>query len=433
MTEETHPLNFRGARILAWTSFALLNVLYVLACMQRTAIPGAIFNDLQGDLGLVGSQVTRLGAIYVYVYACMQIFAGMLVDRFGGKKMGVVGGLLMGAGLLLFSRAHTPVPLYASRVITATGQSFIYLCVVKLSHLLFKPRQFGALIGLSMAFGFCGGILGTMPAQRIAAAAGWRPLFLTVGACCLVAALATTVVLSRLTEKSRKSSSVTWRTVLNLFNEPGRFCFVTFDFWSYPAFFVIQAILGQKFIQDYLGYGATAAASFTMAMTLMSIVTCLVGAPLLHFIGERRKPLLIFSKATPMVSSFMMLLGVYLQFPGWVFLACFMLLSFSQLSSAASSALMSEITDTKTIAFSAAVRNLFPYVGAGLVGGICGKILDGFSKTPDASGVIHYPPQAYEHVLFTIGMFALIGVLMALRVPETRGKHIFSDELRAGS
>ena len=195
--------------------------------MQRTAIPGAIFDNLQGDLGLLASQVTGLGSAYVYCYAGSQIFAGMLVDRYGGKNMGILGGLLLGAGLALFSIARSPAMLYLSRATTAFGQAFIYLCVVKIAHLLFPPRQFGALIGISMAIGFAGGILGTLPAQYIAQVAGWRPLFMSVGAACVISVIAMLFALGPLHERRRKSGAVTWRTLANLFNDKGRFCFTS--------------------------------------------------------------------------------------------------------------------------------------------------------------------------------------------------------------
>ncbi len=422
------PVNFRGVRILAWAAYVLLNLLYLLACMQRTAIPGAIFDNLQGDLGLLASQITGLSSSYVYCYAGSQIFAGMLVDRYGGKKMGIFGGLLMGLGLVLFSLARSPLSLYAARVVTAFGQAFIYLCVVKIAHILFPPRQFGALIGISMAIGFTGGILGTLPTQRIAQFAGWRPLFHVVGACCVVSAVAMVFALGALHERQRKSGAVTWRTLANLFNEPGRFCFTTFDFWIFPSFFVLQAILGQKFIQDWLGYSATAAASFTMLLTFFSILTCILGAPLMRLTHGRRLPILLVAKGLPFVLALVMMAGIVWHFPAWVFLICFVMMSANQLASAAASALMSELTDTKTIAFTAAVRNFFPYVGVGIVGGICGRILDAFAPAEGAvGGVIHYPPEAYLRILGVMMVFGFIGLLFVLRIPETRGKHIFEN------
>ena len=424
--DQPPAINFRGVRILAWAAYVFLNILYLLACMQRTAIPGAIFDNLQGDLGLLASQVTGLGSAYVYCYAASQIFAGMLVDRYGGKNMGILGGVLLGIGLVLFAFARSPSMLYVARIVSAFGQAFNYLCVVKIAHLLFPPRQFGALIGTSMAIGFAGGILGTLPTQYIAQVAGWRPLFLGVGACCVVSAVAMVFFLGALHERRRKSGAVTWRTLANLFNEPGRFCFTVYDFWVYPTFFVLQSVLGQKFIQDWLGYTATSAARFTMLLTLFSIFTCLLGAPLMRLIGMRRMPVMLFAKGMPTITAIVMIAGIVYKLPSWIFLLCFVSMSLNQLASAAASALMSEITDTRTIAFTAAVRNFFPYVGAGIMGGICGRILDKFAPAEGAvGGVIHYPPEAYIRILCVMLVFGIIGFIVLARVPETRGKHIY--------
>ena len=234
--------------------------------------------------------------------------------------------------------------------------------------------------------------------------------------------------LTGLHERRRTSGTVTWRTVANLFNDPGRFCFMVYDFWVFPSFFVLQAVLGQKFIQDWLGYSATAASSFTMLLTFGSICTCVLGAPLLRLVGERRMPIMLFSKGLPVLVALVMMAGIVWHYPAWVFLLCFVLMSTNQLASAAASALMSELTDTKTIAFTAAVRNFFPYVGSGLVGGLCGTILDRFAPAGAAvGGIVHYPPEAYLRILGVMMVFALVGFLMLLRVPETRGRHLYGQ------
>lgn len=413
-------LDMRGARVFALLAYSLLNVLYLLSCMQRTAIPGTFFNDLQGDLGLLASQITWAGALYSYCYASFQIFAGMLIDRFGGKNTAIAGGILLGTGLMLFASAHTAGQLYFARVVAALGQAFFYLCVVKISHLLFPPRQFGALVAISMAIGFAGGIAGTMPAQRLSVIIGWRTLFLAVGAMSLAASAGMTFALRRLHERPRKSGRVTWRTLANLFNERGRFCFVVFDFFSYPAYFVLQAVLGQKFIQDRLGIPATSAANFTLLLTIGSAVSCVVSAPLMRWFGDRRRPLVRLSCAVPVVASLAMIAGIRLSAPSAWFLACFLTMSLFQVKSAATSALLPELTDSSTVAFAAAVRNFFPYVGCGLVSAVCGRILDAHAPAASASGAVVYPPEAYVHLLLVMFAFAAIGFLMSLAIPETR-------------
>lgn len=425
--ENQPAFNRRSVRILALAAFSAINVLYLLSCMQRTAIPGAFFNELQGDLGLSASQVTRAGSLYVYCYATFQIFAGMLVDRFGAKRTAIAGGLLLSTGLFIFSSAHTAGQLYLSRVISAIGQAFFYLCVVKVSHLLFPPRQFGALVAISMAIGFAGSILGTMPAQAISQLTGWRHLFDGLVALCFLSIVITATVLSGFHEKSRKSGEVTFRTVANLFNERGRFCFVTYNFFCYPAYFVLQAVLGQKFIQDYLGCTSTQSACFTLMLTVGSAVFCILGAPLLRRAGGRRKAMMLASNAIPVAVSLAMMAGIHLSAGKAFFMTSFAAMSAYQMYAAASSALMGEITDSRTIAFTAAVRNFFPYVGAGIMGAICGRIMDAHasSATVAPNGSIVYPDIAYIWALVAMFAFALAGLIMTFGIPETRGKRIW--------
>lgn len=429
LTEPAVPLvNVKGVRVMAWTAFAFLNILYILACLQRVAVPGAIFNDLQSDLGMKGSLVAGLGSVYVMIYATVQIFAGMIVDRIGGKQSGILGGFFLAAGLCLFALAQSVPMLYISRAISAIGQSFFYLCVVKLCHLLFPPRQFGALIGLSMAIGMCGSVTGTMPTQRVSEWIGWRHAFMILGFISAFASIAMAVVLRKFHERRKGSSVVTWKSVVNLFNDHGRRCFMIFHFWCFPAFFVLQTILGQKFIQDYCGLPASKASLFTMLMTFSSIILCLASARILRMFNNRRKIPVYISVALPVVASVIMALGIKFGYPVWVFLTCFALMSISQCSSAATSALMSEITDTKTIAFSAAVRNFFPYAGCAIMGWICGAVLDKFATAPDASGVIHYPHDAYLWCLALMFISGFIGVIVTIGIPETRGEHIYTQK-----
>lgn len=424
--------NFRSVRIVAWVSYILLNVLYILACLQRTAIPGAVFDDIQSSMGLLGSQVTGLGSTFLVAYASSQIFAGMLVDRFGAKRMAILGGMLLGVGLCWFSLARSVPELYAARIVSAFGQAFIYLCVVKLCHLLFPPKIFGALVGYSITVGFAGGILGTMPVARASAIFGWRPLFIVVGGMCVASAVVIAVAMRNFHERRRKSGSVTFATLVNLFNERGRFCFMSYNFFVFPAFFVLQSIMGQKFIQDHLGYSAGMASAFTMLLTFGSMAMGFIGGLVMKLFGGRRVPIVRLSAMLPLAVTLGLIAGIRFGWPGWVFLVCFALMSLTNVGTVATSALMSELTDTRTIAFAAAVRNCFPYIGSAIVGVVCGRIFDAFAPSGAIdAGVVHYPGAAYIRILAVIAALVFVGLLLALGIPETHGRHMCSEGGRA--
>lgn len=408
MTSNKHKA-FRAFAVLA---FSLLNILYLIACLNRSAIPGAIFEDIQAGTTLTGAQITNLGSIYVYVYGFAQIFAGILVDRFGGKRTAIWGGVFAGVGLSLFSVAESPALFAVSRIITAIGQSFFYLCIVKITHLLFSPKAFGSLIGISMAIGFFGSIFGTMPTQWASEQIGWRSLFLCIGILALLASVLTASLLFRLHEKHRKTSDITLAAVKHLFNERRRFCFMTFNFFSYPAFVIITTILGQKFIQDYLGFSAARASLFTLSSSITALIACLLGVPALKLMKKNKVSLVFGANLLPLIVSLFLMAGIIFNLPVWCFCLSFLAISFGQISSSATSALLCELMDTKTIAFTAAIRNTLPYVGAGLVGNLCGIILNKFSVPGMETGIIRYPPEAYLWILGVMAFFSMVGLIL---------------------
>ena len=53
---------------------------YFFANVQRVAIPGAVFDLLQGDLNTTAPKITMLGAVFCYVYALTQLVVGICVD-----------------------------------------------------------------------------------------------------------------------------------------------------------------------------------------------------------------------------------------------------------------------------------------------------------------------------------------------------------------
>ena len=120
-------------------AFAAMVVIYGIAYFQRTGIPGTIFDELQHDFSLSASAVTALGALFVYVYAGMQLVVGVAADRYGGRRTLLFGSTIMCAGSLLFPCAHSTVMLFTSRALIGFGSSFVYLSIVKEVDTLFAP------------------------------------------------------------------------------------------------------------------------------------------------------------------------------------------------------------------------------------------------------------------------------------------------------
>ena len=117
-----------------WILFTLISLgalFYFFANFQRIAIPGAVFDLLQQELSVSAPYITAFGAIFMYLYAINQLIIGVLVDRFGGLRVMLTGGIILGIGALLFPISTNLPLMYFSRVLVGIGGSCFYLSLIR--------------------------------------------------------------------------------------------------------------------------------------------------------------------------------------------------------------------------------------------------------------------------------------------------------------
>ena len=153
---------------------------YLLSFFHRVA-PAAISGDLQATFAIGGAQLGTLAATYFYVYTVMQIPTGVLADTLGPRRILWWGGLIAGAGSLLFGLAPSFELAFLGRTLVGLGVSVTFIAMLKLLALGFDERRFATLTGLCMLIGNFGSILAGAPLAWATQAAGWRQVFVVVG------------------------------------------------------------------------------------------------------------------------------------------------------------------------------------------------------------------------------------------------------------
>ncbi len=153
---------------------------YLLSFFHRVA-PAAISGDLQATFAIGGAQLGTLAATYFYVYTVMQIPTGVLADTLGPRRILWWGGLIAGAGSLLFGLAPSFELAFVGRTLVGLGVSVTFIAMLKLLALGFDERRFATLTGLCMLIGNLGSILAGAPLAWATQAAGWRQVFVIVG------------------------------------------------------------------------------------------------------------------------------------------------------------------------------------------------------------------------------------------------------------
>ena len=266
-------------------AFAAMVVIYGIAYFQRTGIPGTIFDELQHDFRLSASAVTALGALFVYVYAGMQLVVGVAADRYGGRRTLLFGSTIMCAGSLLFPCAHSTAMLFTSRALIGFGSSFVYLSIVKEVDTLFAPCHFAGLLGLAMLASYAGNIAATLPFERAVHGFGWRDTLMAVAGMSVVAVVVAWVVLRRLSHvpvhRHGVPYALLWDVLCNRRSRPLLVCGMI----NFPIAFVIQGVLGKKFLEDAVGLSSAHAAAFVLVMASVCGVAAACGGPVLRLTG----------------------------------------------------------------------------------------------------------------------------------------------------
>ncbi|MEQ8967946.1 MAG: MFS transporter [Azospirillaceae bacterium] len=157
----------------AWLLWSLGAVFYCYGFFQRVA-PSVMVDSLMRDFAVGAAIAGTLSSLYFYAYAGLQIPVGLLVDRFGPRRVLSVAALVGGAGSALFAAADGLEAAYAGRALIGAGAAFGWVATLSLAAAWFPARRFALVSGLTLAFGMAGGIGGQAPLAVLIDAVGWR-------------------------------------------------------------------------------------------------------------------------------------------------------------------------------------------------------------------------------------------------------------------
>lgn len=149
---------------------------YYLSYVYR-AVNAVIAPNLVADAALSASDLGFLTSVYFLSFAVLQLPIGVLLDRFGPRRVEAVMLLFAAAGSIVFSLGDGLLGLGIGRALIGAGVSCCMMAAFKAFVLWFKPRQLPAINGFLLTAGALGAISATAPAEWLVALTDWRFLF----------------------------------------------------------------------------------------------------------------------------------------------------------------------------------------------------------------------------------------------------------------
>ncbi|MFE7529766.1 nitrate/nitrite transporter [Kitasatospora sp. NPDC057542] len=163
----------------AWLAWSIGVSVYILAVIHRTSL-GVAGLDAADRFGIGASALSTFSILQVLVYAAMQIPVGLLVDRFGPRRVLLLGVLLLSAGQLAFAFSSAFGPALASRAVLGCGDAMTFISVLRIAARWFPAARNPFVAQLTGLAGMGGNLVTTVVLARALHSEGWTPTFTAI-------------------------------------------------------------------------------------------------------------------------------------------------------------------------------------------------------------------------------------------------------------
>ena len=177
--------NTKQISLARWSMWAL-SVLFFYYDMFARTYPAIMIDKVMKTFHINASSVGLIDSLYFYIFAVMQIPVGLILDRFGAKKVFPLAMILAGCGEILYGAAPAPWALGLARILSGCGNSFAFIGMIYISSHWFEKKHCALLIGAGTGIGFLGAFVAQGPVAFLVHSLSWHTLSICFGIAGLV-------------------------------------------------------------------------------------------------------------------------------------------------------------------------------------------------------------------------------------------------------
>jgi MFS family permease len=244
---------------------------YFLSYVYRS-INAVISPDLIAEFGLTPADLGLLTSAYFLAFAACQIPVGILLDRFGPRRVNAALCLVASLGALVFSLGHGFASLAAGRALIGLGVSAGLMSSIKVFTLWFPLERLPATTGRMLFIGGLGAMAATMPVEWALRVTDWRGVFRVAGVLTFAAALALFLVVPERDARRRETWAEQLAAVGKVYRAP--------VFWRVAAAsalfqginMAVQGLWAGPWLADVAGLGRDAVAGHLLALAAATMI-----------------------------------------------------------------------------------------------------------------------------------------------------------------
>jgi EmrB/QacA subfamily drug resistance transporter len=172
-----------------WTALALLAVAQLMLILDVTVVNVAL-PDIGASLHLTRTEVPWAMTAYTVVFGGLMLLGGRIADRYGPRRLTLIGLVVFTGASLLSGLATGPAALLAGRALQGAGAALLSPAALAAVMTMFTGRDRAKALGVWSGLAGLGSALGVILGGVLTTEASWRWIFainVPIGAALLVA------------------------------------------------------------------------------------------------------------------------------------------------------------------------------------------------------------------------------------------------------
>ncbi|WP_380161659.1 nitrate/nitrite transporter [Kineococcus sp. R86509] len=178
----------------AWLVFAVGALAYVVTVGNRTSLAAAGL-EAQARYGIGAGTLSSFAVLQFLVYAVLQVPIGVLIDRWGPRRLVIAGGIAMGGGQLLLALSTQTWQAVLARVLVGAGDAATFVSVLRVVTNWFPPQRVPVMTQLVGLFGQLGQVFSFVPLVALLHGPGWTAAYGGIAAFTVLTAVLCVLVL----------------------------------------------------------------------------------------------------------------------------------------------------------------------------------------------------------------------------------------------
>ncbi|KTC82102.1 MFS transporter [Legionella cincinnatiensis] len=406
--------------ILIWSMWLLASLTYFHQYFLRQVV-STLSHYLINDFFLTIVDLTDLAALFFIAYVITLPFSGVLIDRYGVKRMLPLALIIAAISCFLFYLAKTDIELIIARLLMGAYATFTLLSSYTVIRKYFPTHLFPLLSGLTLTIGLIGAICGSFILLKFTTPFNWRDSLIYAGFFALALALLFFISVHLHDAKHGKHKSN--NTNIKIFFKDCTFFLKKWSNW-FTGFYggcILTPIIA------FASFWATPFLTLHYHMNQLkstyfissAFIGYALGAPIIAVLAQKvgLKKMMILSSAC---ASTVLILITTANFNEFFLMICFLLLGFTAGAFSLSTILIKlSIPDDITasaFSFNTMIAQLF---GAFILWAM-GEIIYYFHKTNLVNKQNLYSETVLQHTMYLLIMVSLLGLVIACIIPSLK-------------